>query len=77
MVFDSTVGRYRGSGRHFLPLGATKLVCASCGKLWRGPGSPALCPDCHKASFSISVLRRKEGYGAKGIHCVVHEVQNL
>ncbi len=60
MIFDATVGRYRGSGRHFLPLGPTKLVCASCGELWRGPGNPASCPDCGKASYAISVLRNKK-----------------
>lgn len=60
MVFDSSVGRYRNARGHFLPLGATKLVCGICGKAWRGVGSPARCPDCGKTSYAISTLREKK-----------------
>ena len=59
--FDPSIGRYRGvDGRLFPFPGMTKLVCASCQKLWRGSGSPGRCPDCGKASFPISVLRERE-----------------
>lgn len=61
MVFDSSVGRYRDVRGHFLPLAVTKLVCASCRKLWRGPGSPARCPDCGQSSYAISILRKEKG----------------
>ena len=36
----------------------TKLVCARCRADWRGPGSPARCPDCGEISYAISVERR-------------------
>jgi rubrerythrin len=25
----------------------TKLVCNKCGKMWKAPGNPATCPECH------------------------------
>lgn len=63
--FDPTVGRYRGAGGRFLSFPSmTKLVCASCGKAWRGSGSPARCLDCGKTSYPISVSRKKASDGA-------------
>jgi len=31
-----------------------KLVCWKCGKVWRGCGSPAVCPDCKEQSVAIA-----------------------
>ncbi len=30
-------------------------VCAKCKKPWKGPGSPARCPDCGQVSFAIAI----------------------
>lgn len=40
--------RQRESNTH------SNVVCANCGKPWRGPGSPAYCPDYGKLAYPIS-----------------------
>jgi len=30
-------------------------VCAKCKKPWKGPGSPARCPNCGEVSFAIAI----------------------
>jgi rubrerythrin len=38
----------------------TILICAKCRAIWKGSGSPAICPVCKQTSYPIVVKDEKK-----------------